>query len=84
MSCKFHNTIADIILKTSIALSRKFKTKQIVLSGGVFQNKYLVSKAIEILVAAGFKVYTHSNISTNDSGIPFGQIAIAEARLRCV
>ena len=83
ISCKFHNTMADIILRASLSLSRKFKIKQVVLSGGVFQNKYLVRKAVEALRANHLKVYTHSRVPTSDSGIPLGQIAIANARARC-
>jgi len=80
ISSKFHNTMADVITKTVLNLSKKFKVKQAVLSGGVFQNKYLTAKAVRSLTANDMKVYTHSNIATNDSGIPIGQTAIANAR----
>ena len=84
VACKFHNTIADIILKVSLRLRRRFKLDRVVLSGGVFQNKLLSAKAVKALTAHGLKVYTHSGVSTNDSGIPIGQIAIANARATCV
>jgi hydrogenase maturation protein HypF len=77
ISRKFHDTIADLILGVSSKLRKKFKLRQVVLSGGVFQNKYLAARAAEILRASKFKVYIHSGIPTNDSGIPIGQIAIA-------
>ena len=77
ISAKFHNTIALVILK----IAKRFCLKKVVLSGGVFQNKFLVQRARELLKDHGFKVYTHSNIETNDSGIPIGQIAIANERL---
>ncbi len=83
ISGKFHNTLADIILKVSLSLSEKFKLKQVVLSGGVFQNRYLTGRTVDALRRAGLKIYTHSNIATNDSGIPIGQIAIAKMRARC-
>ena len=60
-------------------LGKKFNIGQVVLSGGVFQNKFLTGRAVELLKNAGFSVYIHSNISTNDSGIAVGQIAIANA-----
>ena len=84
ISCKFHNTIAGIISKTALKLSKEFKVKQVCLSGGVFQNRCLTAKAVELLTREGTKVYRHSNIATNDSGIPIGQIAIANARAKCV
>jgi hydrogenase maturation protein HypF len=84
MSSRFHNTIADIILKASLRLRRRSKIRKVVLSGGVFQNRYLTTRAAEALGSSGFKVYTHSEVSTNDSGIPIGQIAIASTRGICV
>lgn len=83
ISSKFHNTVAEIILKVSLKLQKKFKIDSIVLSGGVFQNKYLTARVVEILAANGLNVHKHSNISTNDSGIPIGQIAIANVRATC-
>ena len=76
ISAKFHNTIAQMILKTA----KKTKMKKVVLSGGVFQNRYLIRKTINLLNESGFNVYKHLNVETNDSGIPLGQIAIANIR----
>lgn len=79
ISAKFHNTIADMILKTA----KKIKISRVVLSGGVFQNKFLTYKTFKLLNKNGFKVYMNSGNQTNDSGIPLGQIAIANARIKC-
>lgn len=79
ISAKFHNSVAGLILKTA----KKAKIKKIVLSGGVFQNIYLVNKTVSLLNKNNFKVYTHSGIQTNDYGIPIGQIVIAQARALC-
>jgi len=73
VSAKFHNTIAEMILK----IAKISKMKRVVLSGGVFQNRYLKESSMKLLKNNGFKVYAHSNVETNDSGIPIGQIAIA-------
>jgi hydrogenase maturation protein HypF len=83
ISCRFHNTMAGIVVEMSVRLGKKFKIDQVVLSGGVFQNKYLAAKASEALRAKGLKVYLHNDIPSNDSGIPIGQAAIASTRLRC-
>ncbi|MDD5681012.1 MAG: carbamoyltransferase HypF, partial [Candidatus Omnitrophica bacterium] len=79
ISAKFHNSIAEMILSTA----RISKMKRVVLSGGVFQNRYLKDRAIKLLSRNSFEAYAHSNIETNDSGIPIGQIAIANARILC-
>ena len=80
ISSKFHNTVAAAILDICGRLRKKYKMNKVVLSGGVFQNKFLTTRATMLLKHSGFDVYTHSRISTNDSGIPIGQIAIARAR----
>ena len=83
IASRFHNTIADIVLKVSLSLRERFGVNKVILSGGVFQNRYLSARTIEVLVSEDFKVYAHSNIQTNDSSIPIGQIAIANARTSC-
>ena len=44
ISARFHDTMDGMIIKTAFILSKKFKTKRVVLSGGVFQNKILTKK----------------------------------------
>lgn len=81
ISARFHNTVAAMIARTAGLLGRKHGIKKIVLSGGVFQNKYLTGKVIKYMERSGFNVYGHKKLSTTDSSIPAGQIAIA--RFRC-
>ena len=83
ISAKFHNTLADIISKVSAMFRKKCCVNKVVLSGGVFQNRYLTKETIRVLTMEGFLVYINAKISTNDSGIPIGQIAIANARSSC-
>lgn len=84
ISARFHNTVANLIALTVKKIGKRYSIKKIILSGGVFQNRYLSGKTKDILVRDGFSVYTHKNISTTDSGIPVGQIVIANARALCV
>ena len=53
---------------------------KVVLSGGVFQNKYLLDGTISILEENHFKVYAHAAVPTNDGGIALGQLAVASKR----
>lgn len=55
---------------------------RVVLSGGVFQNMYLLPHLLDALTADGFEVYHHSRVSTNDEGIALGQLVIANAMLK--
>lgn len=84
ISAKFHNTIAEMIAGAASLLRQEFGLRKIVLSGGVFQNKYLTKRAALLLNKNKFDVYIHSNVNTNDYGIPVGQLAIANARGSCV
>jgi len=74
IAAKFHNTLAEIILD----ISKEIGEEKIVLSGGCFQNTYLLTKTIENLESNNFIVYRHQRIPTNDGGISLGQIAAAE------
>lgn len=49
----------------------------VVLSGGVFQNWFLLHGITSLLEEDGFTVYTHHRVSTNDEGVCLGQLAIA-------
>jgi len=73
ISVKFHNTLAEMIL----AMAKKIGEQRIVLSGGCFQNKYLIEKTINLLQKKGFRVYWHQRVPTNDGGISLGQIKYA-------
>ncbi len=80
ISGKFHNTIAEAISEVSVRLRKKYRISKVILSGGAFQNKFLTGRTVELLKKQKFDVFTHLNVSTNDSGIPIGQIAIARAK----
>jgi hydrogenase maturation protein HypF len=71
ISAKFHNTLAKIILE--IAEITKFE--KIILSGGCFQNVFLLERTIDLLEEKNKKVYWHQRVPPNDGGISLGQIA---------
>ncbi len=77
MAAKFHNTIAQMIEKLCQVISDKTGITQVVLSGGVFQNRLLLRKAVSLLEADGFTVFTHQQVPCNDGGISLGQAVIA-------
>ena len=52
----------------------------VVLSGGVFQNRFLLAGVTALLEQNGFSVYTHHRVSTNDEGLCLGQLAIARKK----
>ena len=86
IATKFHNTIILAIFESVTAIRQKEGISKVVLSGGVFQNKYLLEGTIEILQKNKFEVYSHATVPTNDGGIALGQLAVASKRreLQCV
>jgi hydrogenase maturation protein HypF len=77
ISAKFHNTVAQVILEVSKQIRKDTSLKKVVLSGGVFQNKYLLEKSSYLLSRNGFKVFTNHLVPANDGGISLGQLVIA-------
>jgi hydrogenase maturation protein HypF len=80
ISAKFHNTIVFSIFETVKAIRLKEGIRKVVLSGGVFQNKYLLEETISLLEKNTFEVYSHAAVPTNDGGIALGQLAVASKR----
>ncbi|MCX5783263.1 MAG: carbamoyltransferase HypF [Elusimicrobia bacterium] len=70
---KFHATVVEMAAKTIEEISRKTKINKIALSGGVFQNKFLLELAEKKLSQKGFKVYANVLVPANDGGIALGQ-----------
>jgi hydrogenase maturation protein HypF len=77
IAARFHNSIAQMILETCQKISSQTGLKEAALSGGVFQNRFLLNKSVALLESAGLKVYTHRQVPCNDGGISLGQVAIA-------
>jgi len=79
MASKFQNTIVNLSVKMCIYLREDTGIQEVVLSGGVFQNPYLLKEISRNLKKEGFVVYTHTHIPCNDGGVAIGQIIIANA-----
>ena len=70
ISTKFHNTLVEII----VDIAQRAGEERVVLTGGCFQNKYLLERSIQQLDAAGFRTYWHQRVPPNDGGIALGQV----------
>ncbi|MBV8353310.1 MAG: carbamoyltransferase HypF, partial [Verrucomicrobia bacterium] len=81
ISAKFHNTLAEVIVE----IGRSMAQPKVVLTGGCFQNRYLLERSVLRLSQAGFRPYWHQRVPTNDGGIALGQVvAAARASRRMV
>ncbi len=70
---RFHDTLVEMIVTTA----RWVGERSVVLSGGCFQNAYLLEQAVIRLRAAGYLVSWPQRIPPNDGGISLGQILAA-------
>jgi hydrogenase maturation protein HypF len=77
ISRKFHNTLAEAIKEVCLVLRRKTGLNDIVLSGGVFQNKILSKEVERRLKDSHFSIYLHSKTSCADKDLALGQAVIA-------
>jgi hydrogenase maturation protein HypF len=85
IAARFHNTIAHIILSVCKKIRLETGLKEVVLSGGVFQNRYLLEKSLYLLSMNKFKVFTNHLVPSNDGGVSLGQmLTAAERRGVCV
>jgi hydrogenase maturation protein HypF len=80
IAARFHNTIARIILHVCLEIRKETGLNSVVLSGGVFQNKYLLEKSLYLLTVNRFKVFTNIQVPSNDGGVSLGQLMIAAGR----
>jgi hydrogenase maturation protein HypF len=81
VSAAFHLGVVDLIANIALRVRDERNLSRVALSGGVFQNMFLLERAVERLESCGFEVLTHSRVPANDGGISFGQAAVANARL---
>lgn len=70
---KFQRTIIQAIVDKF----SQFKPGKVVLSGGSFNNKYLLTNVVAKLEALGFKVYVHQQVPSGDGGLAYGQLVVA-------
>ena len=86
IATKFHNTIIKVIFAGAKEIRIRENINKIVLSGGTFQNRFILEKVENLLKANGFDVFSNNKIPSNDGGIALGQLAIAAKRrkLKCV
>ena len=71
----FHRALAGNIVGEAATLTRRFGLDEVVLSGGVFQNRILLEAVIAGLEQRGLVAVTGERVPANDGGISVGQAA---------
>ena len=73
----FHRTVAHEIYRTIERLADQYSTRDVVLSGGVFQNRLLLEFLEQASQASELDFMLNESVPCNDGGISLGQAAIA-------
>ncbi|GKS63686.1 carbamoyltransferase [Nitrospira sp.] len=73
VAARFHVGLAEGVVRVAQAAG----LLRVVLTGGCFQNRLLLSLVRHRLEAAGFTVYSHRLVPPNDGGLSLGQAVVA-------
>lgn len=82
IASKFHNTVVTATTEVVVEIGRIYGVREVVLSGGCFENLLLLDGMVKKLESKGFKVYFNEKLPCNDGAISFGQLAAADQILR--
>ena len=77
LAAQFMNTLIEMAVMQCEAAREATGFRRVVLSGGCFQNRYLLQRLPEHLRKCGLTVYHHKRVSCNDEGLSLGQAVIA-------
>ncbi|HEY9077319.1 MAG TPA: carbamoyltransferase HypF [Anaerolineaceae bacterium] len=77
IATRFHNSIAYLCLDVSQRIKSESGLETIALSGGVWQNHFLLQKSMTLLDKAGFHVLIHQQTPPNDGSVSLGQVMVA-------
>jgi hydrogenase maturation protein HypF len=73
----FHHCLSRVMIELGSRLAEHHGLNRVILTGGVFNNRYLLERIGRSLRRRGFKVYTHRRVPPGDGGISLGQAVVA-------
>jgi hydrogenase maturation protein HypF len=82
IATRFHNTVAMVIQTLVNAIRSHTGIRDVALSGGTFQNLYLLNKTITMLRSDGMSVFINHKVPCNDGGISLGQAFLVRERFK--
>ena len=78
IAARFMNTLIRMGTEQCVLARKESGINDVALSGGSFQNMYIMKRLPKALEKLGFRVWHHRRVSTNDEGIALGQLMIAQ------
>jgi hydrogenase maturation protein HypF len=82
ISLRFHNTMIKIIIDMARLIRDESGLDRVALSGGCFQNAYLLEGVTGGLEAQGFGVFINEALPCNDGCVSLGQAYALGKRLK--
>jgi len=82
ISARFHNGIVKMVYDICVRLREKSGLNTVALSGGVWQNRFILTRTLKMLREDNFEVLIHRQVPANDGGLALGQAAIAAWKLK--
>ena len=82
ISARFHNTLSAAIGEVCSRIGSSDAVDRVCLSGGSFQNLYLLGRTVVELRRRSFDVFLHAQVPANDGGLSLGQAMVANEHLR--
>ncbi len=77
IAARFHNGLIDAVTGLAETLANETNITRVALSGGVMQNRLLLTGLHAQLGTAGFEILIQRDAPANDGGLALGQAAIA-------
>jgi hydrogenase maturation protein HypF len=77
ISRRFHSGFVDALVRTVEMVHGRSGVDRVCLSGGSFQNGFLLEGTRRQLEASGFQVFCHAEVPCGDGGLSLGQALIA-------
>jgi hydrogenase maturation protein HypF len=82
ISGAFHNGVVSMLADAATVIAREEGLRRVAVSGGTFQNAWLLTRLCGTLRGAGLEPVVHEHVPCNDGGLSLGQAVVAGARLR--
>ncbi|HUU14154.1 MAG TPA: carbamoyltransferase HypF [Terriglobia bacterium] len=82
ISRRFHNSLVDVYARLAVSLRQRTALNRVCLSGGTFQNVYLLERLSARLESERFEVFTHTEVPAGDGGLSLGQALVAAHRFQ--
>jgi len=80
LAARFHNSLARLAFEVCQAIRTASGCRVAALSGGVWQNRFLLERTVALLEKAGFEVLVHRQTPANDGCIALGQVLVAASQ----